>query len=143
MALSPELSRSQTVIPVVGAVIERDGLMLCAKRVPHGPHGGLWEFPGGKIEPGETPEGALAREILEELDCTVEVLHAVASSSDATATGNLIQFTAFRCRIITGEPRLVEHTELRWLPVAALHELEWAPVDIPVVAELQRAGASR
>ncbi|MDR7187167.1 mutator protein MutT [Microbacterium trichothecenolyticum] len=65
---------------VVGAVIIQNGLVLCAQRGPTGLLGGRWEFPGGKIEPGETPREALVREIAEELDCSVSVGAQVAST---------------------------------------------------------------
>ena len=119
-------------IEVVGAVVVRDGAVLCARRGPGGPTGGLWEFPGGKIEPGETPAQALAREIDEELGCVVRVgehltttVHEYADSTVALAT--------YRCELVGGEPQAGEHAELRWLAPADLPTLRWAPADVPTV----------
>lgn len=74
-----------SIVPraVVAAVIERDGLVLAARRPDKGHLAGLWEFPGGKVETGETPEQALAREIREELGCTVSVGAAITTTDYA------------------------------------------------------------
>jgi len=129
-------------IHVVGAVIVRDGEVLCARRGPGGAMAGLWEFPGGKIEPGETPREALAREIVEELACEVAVGALVEETTHAGDIG-LITLTTFWCEL-RGEamPMLTEHAELRWLRPAALRELEWAPADVPAVARIQAAFAA-
>lgn len=123
-------------IDVVGAVIVRAGVILCARRGPGGAAGGLWEFPGGKIEPGETPRDALAREVLEELGCQVAVGERLDSTTLAHEQGT-ITLTTFVCDLIDGEPTPHEHAELRWLRPDALHELDWAPADIPAVARIR------
>jgi len=124
-------------IEVVGAVIIRDGLVLCAQRGPHGALGGRWEFPGGKIESGETPRDALIREIDEELGCKVDV------GAEVTTTAHeydfaVVTLTTFYCRLTGGGPVLAEHAAVCWLPPGELRELDWAPADLPAVELIQR-----
>jgi 8-oxo-dGTP diphosphatase len=119
-------------IRVVGAVIVEDGEILCAQRGPAGSLAGLWEFPGGKIEPGETPQGALEREIAEELQCQVVV------GAEVTTTRHEYEFaivtlTTFYCVLVDGTPNLTEHADVRWLPPHSLDTLDWAPADVPAV----------
>ena len=120
------------IIEVVGAVIVRDGMVMCVQRGPDGSLPHLWEFPGGKIEPGETAQQALEREILEELQCRVTV------GDEVTATRHEYDFatiilTTFYCELAEGIPHLVEHADLAWRLPDALHELDWAPADVPAV----------
>lgn len=128
-------------IPVVGAVIVREGRILCARRAPGGAAGGLWEFPGGKIEPGETPREALVREIAEELCCQIVVGAEVATTTHADDVAD-VTLTTFRCELVSGEPVLTEHTEIRWLAPADLTSLDWAPADVPAVEILMSAGSA-
>jgi 8-oxo-dGTP diphosphatase len=124
-----------TPIDVVCAVIGRaDGRVLAARRPPDKAMGGLWEFPGGKIEPEEEPRGALAREIREELGTDIEVdapLAPVCHDYGSFA----IRLLPFRCRLTGPEPMAAEHPELRWVTEDEAARLEWAPADIPVLAE--------
>jgi 8-oxo-dGTP diphosphatase len=122
-------------INVVGAVVLRDGLVLCAQRGP-GALEGMWEFPGGKIEPNETARDALAREIDEELHCTVKVGPEVVTTTHEYDFG-VVTLTTFYCNVLDGEPQLTEHTEVRWERPSKLHLLDWAPADIPAVAKIQ------
>ncbi|WP_436700265.1 (deoxy)nucleoside triphosphate pyrophosphohydrolase [Nocardioides sp. BYT-33-1] len=127
-------------IEVVGAVIVRDGLVLCAQRRPGGETGGLWEFPGGKIEPGESAREALEREIREELHCEVAVGAELATTTHRYGFGT-VTLTTFHCELISGTPVLTEHAAVTWRPTHALLDLAWAPADVPAV-ELLAAGAS-
>lgn len=122
-------------IEVVGAVIVNQGRILCTKRGP-GSLEGFWEFPGGKLEPGESPEAALAREIREELGCTVQVGERVATTEHQYDFA-VIVLTTFYCELIEGEPTLTEHTESAWLPPVELTTLTWAPADVPAVQQIQ------
>lgn len=120
-------------IAVVGAVIVRDGQVMAARRGGGGPLAGLWEFPGGKIEPGESAREALEREIAEELDCVVSV------GDEVTTTVHeydfaVITLTTFFCVLVDGAPRLTEHEAVRWLGAEELDSLIWAPADVPAVA---------
>lgn len=122
-------------INVVGAVIVRDGLVLCAQRGQHGSLPGLWEFPGGKIEPDETAREALEREIDEELRCVVEVGDEVTTTSHEYDFG-VVTLTTFYCRLVDGDPVLTEHDSITWLAPNALDTLAWAPADIPAVKQI-------
>ena len=121
-------------IVVVAAVIERDGAILCARRKAGGETGGRWEFPGGKVEPGETREGALRREIDEELSLRVTVGAPVMTVEHRYESFS-ISLHAYEATAREGEPIPREHQELRWLPRGDLRALDWAPADRPV-AEL-------
>ena len=115
-------------IHVVGAVIVRRGSVLCARRGGTGPLAGRWEFPGGKVEPGETPADALVREIEEELGCRVRV------GVEVTTTAHPpIVLTTYWCELERGEPRAVEHAEVRWVAATGLAALDWAPADVPAM----------
>lgn len=126
-------------IEVVGAVIVRDGLVLCARRGPGGDAGGMWEFPGGKVEPGESPQGALARETHEELGCVVEVGAPVTTTRHVGAR-LVVVLSTYWCRVVSGTPHPREHAEVRWLPASRLAELAWAPADVPAVELIASAG---
>lgn len=123
-------------IDVVGAVIVRDGEVLCAQRGPLGTLPGLWEFPGGKIEPHETPRDALIREINEELRCEVNVGDEVTTTTHEYDFGTVC-LTTFYCDLIAGHPQLTEHAEVRWVKPADLHTLPWAPADVPAVEAIK------
>ena len=124
------------LINVVGAVIARDGEILCAQRGLTGSLPGMWEFPGGKIEPGESPRAALEREIAEELECVVSVGEEVTTTTHEYDFG-IVTLTTFYCELLDGTPNLTEHAQIVWLPPAELDTLDWAPADIPAVALIQ------
>ncbi|MFD1338728.1 (deoxy)nucleoside triphosphate pyrophosphohydrolase [Microbacterium lemovicicum] len=119
-------------INVVGAVIVQDGQVLCAQRGPAGSLAGLWEFPGGKIEPGETAPAALEREIAEELECHISVGDEVTTTRHEYEFG-IVTLTTFYCELVDGTPNLTEHAEVRWLRPDLLGTLDWAPADVPAV----------
>lgn len=127
-------------ISVVGAVIVRDGSVLCAKRGPLGSLAGRWEFPGGKIEPEETAKAALEREIAEELDCTVDVGNELTTTVHEYDFG-VVTLTTFWCELIEGTPRLTEHSEVRWFLPSELEGLDWAPADIPAMRMIVAAAS--
>ena len=121
---------------VVCALIERDGHVLMARRPAHKHLGGKWEFPGGKIEPGETDETALHRELREELGCTVELVRRLAPHTHAydTVTVTLLPFVV-RLAHDSDEPRSIEHSALRWVPADRLAALDLPAADLPIIAE--------
>lgn len=125
---------SPAPLDVVGAVIVRDGLVLCAQR-GLGSQAGSWEFPGGKIEPDETAEQALRREIWEELGCLVEVGALIADSGPADH-GCPLRLRTYWCAVVSGEPQPREHAALNWLTPGELARLKWAPADVATVRVL-------
>ncbi|MDU0478334.1 (deoxy)nucleoside triphosphate pyrophosphohydrolase [Staphylococcus chromogenes] len=119
-------------IEVTGAVIVQDNKILAAKRGPGKNLSGYWEFPGGKIEVGETPQESLARELREELECEAIVGNHV-TTTEHEYDFAIIVLSTYYCTLVAGEPKLTEHEEIRWLSGTEMHELNWAPADIPAV----------
>ena len=123
-------------IEVVAAVIIEDGRLFATQR-GYGEFKDYWEFPGGKIEPGETPEEALRREIREELDTTVEVGALLTTVEYDYPQFHLI-LHCFRCRVAEGSLTLKEHEAALWIELARLRELDWLPADLQLVPILER-----
>lgn len=119
-------------IDVVGAVIVREGQVFAVQRGPDKALPGMWEFPGGKIENDESPQEALARELQEELLCNITVGEFITTTEHDYSFGTVVLSTYF-CELNGDEPRLTEHTALRWLAPSDLASLDWAPADIPAV----------
>jgi len=109
---------------------------MCAQRGPDAILPGLWEFPGGKIEPGESKQAALQREITEELGCMIEVGPEVTTTTHEYEFGD-VTLTTFHCRLVAGTPTLTEHVSIKWLTPAELDTIPWAPADIPAVAMIR------
>jgi 8-oxo-dGTP diphosphatase len=120
---------------VVCALIEKDGCVLMAQRPAHKHLGGKWEFPGGKIEPGETAEAALHRELGEELGVSIDILRSLAPHTHAYATVT-VQLIPFVVRLApeSGEPQTHEHAALRWVPAGELTALDLPEADLPIIA---------
>lgn len=128
-------------IVVVGAVLVREGTVLCAQRGPDGALPGSWEFPGGKIEARETPQQALRREIREELDCAIEVGEKIITTTHEYDFG-VVTLTTYFATLVSGQPTASEHAQLRWLLPSELLTLDWAPADLPAVALIRSQLAS-
>ena len=127
-----------TLMPVVAvALTDRTGHILVAQRPVGKDHAGLWEFPGGKVEAGESPEAALVRELREELGVTVDpsALEPLAFTSAPRATRHLL-LLLYRCAEWQGEPRALDAAALRWVAPAALGDLDMPPADRPFVSIL-------
>ena len=124
-------------VPVVCAIIVRDDRIMLAQRPPDKKLGGLWEFPGGKVEAGESAEAALHRELQEELGCTVSITQTLAPFVHAYAWGR-IELIPFVCELTADspEPHPHEHTALVWVERAQLHSYELAPADVPLLMGL-------
>jgi 8-oxo-dGTP diphosphatase len=95
----------------------------------------LWEFPGGKVESGETDEQALVRELREELGIEVTVGDRLGGDLKIGETAVL---RVYACRLVSGELTLVDHDEHRWLTADELDDVPWIPVDLPLIPELRR-----
>jgi 8-oxo-dGTP diphosphatase len=125
------------MIDVVCAVIENpeDGCVLACRR-PQGKHlAGLWEFPGGKVDAGESPEAALVREIREELGVAVTVGRALEPVLWSYEKG-AIRLMPYLCFITDGSPQAIEHEELRWCAPDEVGALDWAEADVPILVQL-------
>jgi 8-oxo-dGTP diphosphatase len=126
---------SDSLTKVAAAVIERDGKVLIARRRREAGSGGSWEFPGGKVEYGETPEKGLEREIAEELGVNIRVGEFVQSVIYRSAIFS-IELLAYRASIISGEFKLTDHDQIRWVIPSALVEKEFTEPDRPIVRRL-------
>jgi 8-oxo-dGTP diphosphatase len=134
------LEMSKNHLRVTCAIIEQEGCVLAAQRSRAMAMPLKWEFPGGKIKPGETPENCLCREIAEELAIKVAVHHALAEKTHAYPEFTIILYP-FVCTITSGTITLREHAAVTWLPREALASLDWAEADRPVLeAYLEFAG---
>lgn len=122
-------------IHVVGAVMIHDGAVLAAQRSHTMSLPKLWEFPGGKIEEGESPQDALVREVREELTCHVSIGERLETTTHEYDFG-VVTLTTFYAVIVDGDPRPTEHAELRWIPIGDLRSVVWAPADLPAVYRL-------
>ena len=123
-------------INVVGAILIENGKILCAQRGEGKSLAYLWEFPGGKIETGETPQEALIRELQEELMIEVEVQSEKFEETSYQYDFGIVNLTTFICFLKSGTPQLTEHIAVEWLVPKELNKLEWAPADIPAVEKL-------
>jgi 8-oxo-dGTP diphosphatase len=126
---------------VAAALIADDGRVLLAQRPPGKSLAGLWEFPGGKLEPGETPEAALARELEEELGIIAGPLQPFTFVSHMYADFHLVMLL-YWCRAWAGEPVGRDGQALRWERPEAMAALPMPPADVPLVAALEQALAS-
>ena len=121
-------------IEVVAAIIVRDGRIFATQR-GYGDWKDWWEFPGGKVEPGESPEDALKREIREELATEIEVDELLTTVEYDYPKFHLTMH-CYLCTIISGDLSLLEHEDARWLAIDELDSVKWLPADKDVIEKL-------
>jgi len=129
------------MLGVVASVILREEKVLCVQRDEHEKEyiSSKWEFPGGKVEQGEDRIQALKREIREELQLEIQNIGFLTTVEHTYPDFHLVMH-AYRCEIFSGEPVLIEHADMKWLPVDKLDQLDWAAADIPIVKFLEARG---
>ncbi len=122
---------------VVAALLwEKDRFLIC-QRAPHKARGGLWEFVGGKVEDGERPQEALARECREELDILIDVGEEFMQVTHAYADIT-VHLTLFHASLREGTPTLVEHTALAWITPQEIPDYAFCPADVEILWEIQK-----
>lgn len=131
------MTGGKKTLTVVAALIRRNGAFLICRRPEGKALSGLWEFPGGKVEQGETEEEALRREIREELDCLVapEKLFCRARHEYPDF---FVELSFYLCRLDKGEPRLLEHADAKWIRPMDVKNYAFCPADEGVLQKITR-----
>ena len=124
-------------VKVVAAIIVRQDTILATQR-GYGEFEGWWEFPGGKVEPGESPEQALIREIREELNADIEVGNHLCTAEYDYPTFHL-SMRCYICKLINEDFELLEHHAAQWLNAASIEDVKWLPADPQVVDAIEDA----
>ena len=122
-------------IEVVAAIIVADGKVLATQR-GYGEYKDKWEFPGGKMEAGETPEEALRREIREELAADISVDRFVCTVEHDYPSFHLTMHN-YLCHIVSGHLELLEHEAAKWLDIAHIDTVDWLPADLEILPRLK------
>ena len=123
-------------VKVVAAVIHKDNKIFATAR-GYGEFKGQWEFPGGKIEDGETSQQALVREIQEDIDTTITVGEMIGTIEFDYPTFHL-SMDCFWCEVVDGELKLLEAEDAKWLSKAELYSVQWLPADITIIEEVEK-----
>ena len=129
-------NKKREVFVVAGAII-KEGYVFAAQRGNKGETKFKWEFPGGKIEPGETPQQALARELQEELKIKVKVYERITNIVDEYPT-QILHIDTYRCELLEGTPTLTEHINMAWSNKEELDQLEFSPADKPTLEKIKK-----
>lgn len=125
-------------VRVVAAVFQAGSQVLACKRKPEKAAGGKWEFPGGKVEPGESAEEALRRELIEELDVRIKAVGGLIWRETTTDSNSSIDLACYWVEPDAVPTSSTDHDELRWCFVEELGQLDFAEADKPIVRELER-----
>lgn len=121
-------------IKVVCAILEQDGRVLVTQRSQHMPLPTLWEFPGGKVEAGETEEASIIREIKEEINLIIQPLRRLTPVVHRYGEKE-IMLIPYTCKYLNGAVQLAEHMAYEWVEPAELLNYDWCPADVPIVEE--------
>jgi 8-oxo-dGTP diphosphatase len=133
------LEKNPTLTVVAAALVDAEGRVLLQQRAAGRAMAGLWEFPGGKVEPGERPEAALVRELREELGIEVDSVRlSPAAFASADNGGRHMLLLLYLCREWEGTPRPLDAIGLKWLKPGEMAPAEMPPADVPLVAALER-----
>lgn len=125
------------MIKVTAAILKNEqGEILICQRGADGSCAFLWEFPGGKIEAGETPEKCLIRECREELQIDI-LIDGIFAETTYSHENKKIAFTFFNGRIVAGSPIISVHVDMKWVQIAALSQYEFCPADVEIVKRIQ------
>lgn len=131
------MEKNPTMTVVAAALVDGDGRVLLQQRAPGRQMAGLWEFPGGKVEPGERPEQALVRELAEELGIETEIACiAPATFASAELGERHLLLLLYICRKWRGEPRPLDATALKWVRPNQMFALDMPPADTPLIGLL-------
>ncbi len=132
------MEKSPTLLVVAGALVDAAGRVLLQQRAPGRQMAGLWEFPGGKVEPGERPEAALVRELKEELGIDVDAASLVPAAFASAPLGERhLVLLLYLCRGWRGEPRALDANALKWLRPNEMVPAEMPPADAPLIPLLE------
>jgi 8-oxo-dGTP diphosphatase len=133
-------SQTRVIVEVVAAVIERAGpegsLILIGQRKPRGRHGLKWEFPGGKVEPGEESREALARELREELGIEARIGDEIERYDFSYSAGHVTRLIFFHVTEFTGEPANLDFAQIAWVPRSRLPDYDFLEGDVAFVRRL-------
>jgi 8-oxo-dGTP diphosphatase len=129
-------SETRVIVEVVAAVIERSGLILIGQRKPRGRHGLKWEFPGGKVEPGEESREALARELREELGIAARIGNEIERYDFSYSAGHVTRLIFFQVTEFTGEPVNLAFAQIAWVERHRLPDYDFLEGDIAFVRRL-------
>ena len=127
------------MLSVTCAIIRRHGKILAAQRAQDTHLGGKWEFPGGKVDDGESEESCIVREIREELGVEIRLTRRLPDSVHDYGDKQ-IRLIPFECELVDGEPVATEHASIDWFTVAEMSHLDWCEADLPIVEEVVAVG---
>jgi len=134
--------KNRLPLAVCAAVIRHQGKILLTQRPVGKPHGGFWEFPGGKIDPGESPHASLIREIREELSISISVGPVLETVHFHYDWGNVL-IIAYSCRWLEGEIQHLEVADHRWVSSEEFNKYKILPADLPILAKISALDPAR
>lgn len=140
--MTPEKYDNCPMQKVLAAILEKDGKLLIARRKKGDRYGGLWEFPGGKLEPGETPEEGLKRELREEFSIKASVEDFLCSVR-YTSPAYSLELLAYKVNHVSGRFRLHEHDDIRWVPLEETGQYSLTEPDVALVRQLKKLNSRK